>query len=303
MGRIMLSWRSRKPHPYHLCSHHGAHVSIISASSYLTASNNEMSMASTELGDALTLAVWIHGLALLVLAFSRQTSYLRGMVFLVTTILVWRCLEALQTPSDSTTLFRIYMCGYLLHASDFFLLRRLHAPVELSPSSRLLFASKLLFSPRIHISKKSDSSTESCPDTCTPSRGRFVAMQTVKIMFATATYNLLRQYFRLNTVVTDFAPPRHHLFRRLSQVTPREAVIRLHLTTEDLAQGYLLLTIAHTAASIFGCVILWQSPGEWPPLFGSLGDAYTVRRFYSRFWQYVCGLPHNPQWFDGFSVV
>ncbi|KAK3338685.1 membrane bound O-acyl transferase family-domain-containing protein, partial [Lasiosphaeria hispida] len=45
------------------------------------------------------------------------------------------------------------------------------------------------------------------------------------------------------------------------------------------------LTAAHDFFSvIFICILRWDEPHEWPPLFGSLSEAYSLRRFWGVFW-------------------
>lgn len=49
--------------------------------------------------------------------------------------------------------------------------------------------------------------------------------------------------------------------------------------------SYYSLTTGHDlASSLFVTVLGWDRAEEWPPLFGNLKDAYTLRRFWGVFW-------------------
>jgi hypothetical protein len=49
--------------------------------------------------------------------------------------------------------------------------------------------------------------------------------------------------------------------------------------------SYLALDLGHVLLSIFFVAILRiDAPEEWPPLFGSPLEAYSVRRFWAKFW-------------------
>jgi hypothetical protein len=48
---------------------------------------------------------------------------------------------------------------------------------------------------------------------------------------------------------------------------------------------YIILVTSHSMLSIiFVSILAWDSPKEWPPLFGKVGEAYTLRRFWGAFW-------------------
>ncbi|KAJ5950782.1 uncharacterized protein N7479_009195 [Penicillium vulpinum] len=96
-------------------------------------------------------------------------------------------------------------------------------------------------------------------------------------------------YFGLEA--QDFAPSRQVLFRRLlwpdagPVIDSRELQIRLFVSVSWIWTGYLMLDTCHVLLSIFFVTILRiDNPEEWPPLFGSPLEAYSVRRFWVKFW-------------------
>ncbi|KAK1974747.1 hypothetical protein LZ30DRAFT_827262 [Colletotrichum cereale] len=56
-----------------------------------------------------------------------------------------------------------------------------------------------------------------------------------------------------------------------------------------------LTTMHHLSAALFVSVLNWESPSNWagPPLFGSVWDAYTLRRFWGVFWHRLHIVPFS----------
>ncbi|CAH0053930.1 unnamed protein product [Clonostachys solani] len=64
----------------------------------------------------------------------------------------------------------------------------------------------------------------------------------------------------------------------------RATVLRLHWVLIQVVPDYLTLSSYHDILAIIGVAIGVDSPSEWPPMYGSIIEAYTVRRFWSSFW-------------------
>lgn len=94
--------------------------------------------------------------------------------------------------------------------------------------------------------------------------------------------------------LTDLEPVKHTYFRRLlsprycipsERITLRETCIRVFLLASSYIKPYLLIEGSHIcAAIIFIYILRSDDPIEWPDLFGSPLEAYTLARFWSRFW-------------------
>jgi hypothetical protein len=94
-----------------------------------------------------------------------------------------------------------------------------------------------------------------------------------------------------NFTAQDFAPSRQVFIRRLLSprigppITHRELQIRFFISVYWIWIAYLMLDFFHVLLSIFFVAVLRvDAPDEWPPLFGSPGQAYSIRRFWTRFW-------------------
>jgi hypothetical protein len=57
-------------------------------------------------------------------------------------------------------------------------------------------------------------------------------------------------------------------------------VFQVFLVWLHAVRVYASLNLAHILASLMSVTLGLYQPCEWPPLFGSLTDAYTVRRLW-----------------------
>lgn len=95
----------------------------------------------------------------------------------------------------------------------------------------------------------------------------------------------------------DFAPVKQVYFRRLlglhhdphdpsGVITVRETALRILTATHWILASYLTLNASRdTLAVFFTCILRLDEPSDWPArLFGNPREAFTLRRFWGRFW-------------------
>jgi hypothetical protein len=87
--------------------------------------------------------------------------------------------------------------------------------------------------------------------------------------------------------VFDFLPPKHKLITRFTEITSREALIRILLVLYHNWHSYALYTGFHDILAFVFVGLNIDTPGDWPPLFGSILEAYTLRRYWSHFWHRI----------------
>lgn len=155
-----------------------------------------------------------------------------------------------------------------------------------------LSAYKVLYSSRRIPSAIPKAPTDSNADS-PPKRAKFAMRQSLKIaicifittsmnLFTEPTYILIIDRFGLPTAsLTEQAI----LIRRLPQITTFEVVLRTMSVIEFVFGTWALCTFFHTLFSLlFVCILRVDEPEEWPVLFGSFGETYSVRAFWGRFW-------------------
>ncbi|KAJ5338657.1 hypothetical protein N7452_005385 [Penicillium brevicompactum] len=95
----------------------------------------------------------------------------------------------------------------------------------------------------------------------------------------------------------DFSPIKTVYLRRLfvgPQVTKFETILRAAFAVRWIWDNYVGLCYAQTALAILFSVILrWDEPWEWRPFFGSPLEAWSMRRFWGRFWHRLVYRPYT----------
>ncbi|KAH8884962.1 hypothetical protein GQ53DRAFT_593419, partial [Thozetella sp. PMI_491] len=86
----------------------------------------------------------------------------------------------------------------------------------------------------------------------------------------------------LNPRASDFMPNKQTL---LPVMTRRDLGIRAVLSFQWIFTSYFVLTAIHDLFAVFFVGLLQMDlPGEWPAIYGSITEAYSLRRFWGVFW-------------------
>ena len=112
-----------------------------------------------------------------------------------------------------------------------------------------------------------------------PSKRAFLLVRSRELACLLLSLYVIQKY-PLNIRAEDFSNVPNGFLHRLRSMTMREAVIRVYIYLISTGIPYCTLRLIHSLASIVA-VSTSDIPASWPPLFGSLSDAYTVRRFYA----------------------
>ena len=124
-------------------------------------------------------------------------------------------------------------------------------------------------------------------------------------------YTLMSLYYEFRVSATfgsftaaDVSPEKEVILRRAikqfftkdtltTPITGREITIRAFLAANKFIPDYLTLSAFHDFMAIIFIASGVDQSWEWPPLFGSLTHAYTMRGFWSRFWHRAIYKPFN----------
>ncbi|KAL4906360.1 hypothetical protein BDW74DRAFT_177374 [Aspergillus multicolor] len=84
-------------------------------------------------------------------------------------------------------------------------------------------------------------------------------------------------------VISDFSPPME--MPAFTQLSSHQLQVRAIMSVQWMWRAYFFLEFYHSLLSIvFVALLRFDSPEEWPCLFGSPVQAYSVRKFWGRFW-------------------
>jgi hypothetical protein len=82
----------------------------------------------------------------------------------------------------------------------------------------------------------------------------------------------------------DFLPIKETYFRRFASVTFRETVIRVWIVTLYIGNSFCTYNTIHKVLAIIFVGTGLDEPEDWPPLFGDIREATSIRNFWAKFW-------------------
>lgn len=126
---------------------------------------------------------------------------------------------------------------------------------------------------------------------CRLSRTLFVLRCILSVVFTLAAakiYNhmsttFLQHYFG-ELEISDFLPDKEAYFRRIGSVTIRETVIRVWITAFSIGYSVGFFNAVHNILAVVFVGIGFDKPEDWPPLFGDIREATSIRNYWAKFW-------------------
>lgn len=82
----------------------------------------------------------------------------------------------------------------------------------------------------------------------------------------------------------DFLPTKESYFRRITEVTLRETIVRTWIVAFFLFYSICLYNTIHDGLAIIFVGTKFDDPEDWPALFGDIRDATSIRNFWGKFW-------------------
>ncbi|KAK4171131.1 hypothetical protein QBC36DRAFT_199988 [Triangularia setosa] len=132
-----------------------------------------------------------------------------------------------------------------------------------------------------------DTDDPSAAQLSTTSLVKFALSRCGRALFLLAAFWLgnalmAKTMFVLHIIPSDFDQNKQAL---LSPIGLRDICLRSVMSVSWIWSSYSLLTSSHDLlAVLFVSVIRWDRPNEWPPLFGSITNVTSLRRFWGVFW-------------------
>ena len=116
-----------------------------------------------------------------------------------------------------------------------------------------------------------------------PSQNVFLLQKAATMLICYLALDLLSLGADPKINKTNFSPNLIPLFERIGDVTAQQLMIRLFAMLGFGIGVYCVQQFCHSLAAFIDVALRFNKPESWRPLFGSLWDAYTVRRF----WRFV----------------
>ena len=221
--------------------------------------------------DALPFFLAAHGLAGWGMVHLRTDSPYR---YVVLVFIIACCLQSTRSQYIRAIPGLIgleYTMGFMFHAMNFLCLAKLTPPPKRSSrSNRYQWAFHQLFDPRWGVKLQ-----------CSRiwSKQQFLICQIFDSLWLSAIL-FVHQNWRLNIQPDDLLNYPDGFLLRLSTITAREWIIRLYVYLVAMFIPYCTLRLLHCIVSVFA-VLCGDNPLRWPPLFGSIKEAFTIRNYYA----------------------
>ncbi|KAI1762046.1 membrane bound O-acyl transferase family-domain-containing protein [Hypoxylon sp. FL1150] len=103
-----------------------------------------------------------------------------------------------------------------------------------------------------------------------------------------------RAYLTAGSTLLDFTADKEPILRRLVEwdeydpVSQHQMILRAFISVAWIWANILILESYHAILSVLFVVVLrFDDPEDWPPLFGGITEAWTVKRFWGKFWHRI----------------
>jgi hypothetical protein len=113
-----------------------------------------------------------------------------------------------------------------------------------------------------------------------PSRFKFVLGALGSFLACYACVDINDANAQSNQDASLFSPDKIPFFARLGDVTGEEVAVRFIVSAIVWITAYCLLELSYTGVSILAVGLNLTKVESWRPMFGSIWDLYTVRKFW-----------------------
>ena len=158
-----------------------------------------------------------------------------------------------------------------------------HTPGRSSLADRLHFGFSSAFNPRMIGTPwevKGVPPFSAKDNTFVPTRAQFLLQTCLRLLTVYLVLDLLTAWGDPDKNPVTYSLDLVPFFRRLGEVTVEQLVIRLITTIALWTSIYCIMTILYSVVSLIAVLSGASEARSWPPVYGSLSNAYTIRRFW-----------------------
>lgn len=185
-----------------------------------------------------------------------------------------------QLPAIITEALSEYMCGFLLVCNY----RLFKAPVA-APSALRTFRARVSYIFRYLFTARTGLRPDQLPPFATddrsyvPTKTNFLLRRSFSIVWIACVAYAIKKN-PLQIYIADLQHPHEHLISCLGDIDAVGLVVRVYYTLLVLFEMYLGLAMPYATLSCLAVAFFDANVADWPPLFGHVSEAYTLRRWY-----------------------
>ena len=222
------------------------------------------------------------------IAFVPPTSMIRLFAFggVLTCVIIG--MVYMDRGASTQTLYSCgaVQCGVAIYSNYFLLLIKATPPPGSSSVKRLMWAIDLVFNPRgIGTSwqiRNLPTFSRKDPN-YVPSRRRFILQ---RIATGLIFYGMSKLYYLIEMKIYvaslregDYGEDKESIIRRMGEASMHELFIRAWLPLSFFFTAWCRHQYLHSLVSA-SAVAVGDEPRRWPPLYGDIRDAYSLRQFW-----------------------
>ncbi|OBT67453.1 hypothetical protein VE03_03045 [Pseudogymnoascus sp. 23342-1-I1] len=117
-----------------------------------------------------------------------------------------------------------------------------------------------------------------------PNKDKFVKRRIAHILITYLAIDAIFSFLPAPNPGKDIPEYKQQLLSRMGDVTLEEIIARPFTVLLPALSIYGIFTIPYNIASVTAVLFAGSEPRNWPPLFGSFLEAYTLRRFWGITW-------------------
>lgn len=196
------------------------------------------------------------------------------------------CFEAIRRCNKDTSessSYADYMFGLAFHTNCYLVLLNLSPPSNLKTAwQKLQWGTNALFSPRMGTKPYRR-------DPPTTTRKQFLTRRLTVALAIGALWIYIRdgsRFYPEDLEPSDWHPSKTYMTPALlnGTFTLRDFWLRAVIAFHAYSGSALTICGAHTVCALIAVGVFDSPLQAWPPLFGDVTQAYTLRRWYSHFW-------------------
>ncbi|KAG8629454.1 hypothetical protein KVT40_003319 [Elsinoe batatas] len=221
-----------------------------------------------------------NGLLAFGLAYTAPSSGLR---MLITLLITCCCLVSVRSSVAGLIPFSVgrrYIIALLLHSYNFLIFNKIRPDPKMTVSEKNWWAIGQTVDPRWGTNHGLRFRPRD--PNYAPTRFELFFLRLWDLLWCSAIAWALAKY-KPQTPVRHFVYTPDDFLNRIGDVSQYEMTIRTYTALSGILHEYVTIRACHS----FGTCVAMLGGGDpraWPPLFGSPLEAYTVRRYYTKFW-------------------